>query len=481
VPDQLYQLGFSTLAFQGICKIKLHRSGPQQHSDYIALSYCWGGPQKCQTTTNTVDEHYNGIMLQDLSLSIQDAVEVTRRLGFQYLWVDALCIIQNSEDKDVEISLMRDIYKNATLVLTASSSLNAEEGFLHKVPAAKHFKLPYPLSNGNFPSVDVSLTGASFLEDPFNHRTKRPFLLGRQREPLDNRGWALQEGLLPRRLLSWGTNEMTWKCQSEAIAKVPNGVKYSKPLPLSVFNKVEKEQNEANLQRDQISTWHSIVEDYTRRELSERSDYGRAISGIVSELTICWNDDYLAGLWRRTFVTNLAWRVVEKDLLWHIEQSSVEEGRYSPLEGPSWSWLSKLAKVTFFTVTDIKLELVDCQLPHSNFSDGSLIVRAAYYEFGNSCDWRRDHYWFTCNRYMDDNFEFSLWPKKDSETFLEGLLLGFSGDRAIGIIVERISKLGTKYRRRGLWDNVATPAEHTHMWIVDNDNAGRSFKEVTII
>jgi hypothetical protein len=245
-------------------------------------------------------------MLQDLSLSIQDAVEVTRRLGFQYLWVDALCIIQNSEDKDIEISLMRDIYKNATLVLTASSALNAEEGFLHKVPAAKHFKLPYPLSNGNFASVDVSLTGASFLENPFNHRTKRPFLLGRQREPLDNRGWALQEGLLPRRLLSWGTNEMTWKCQSEAIVKVPNGVKYSKPLPLSLFNKVEKEQNEANLQRDQISTWHSIVEDYTRRELSERSDYGRAISGIVSELKICWNDEYLAGLWRRTFVTNLA-------------------------------------------------------------------------------------------------------------------------------------------------------------------------------
>jgi hypothetical protein len=51
---------------------------------------------------------------------------------------------------------------------------------------------------------------------------------------------------------------------------------------------------------------------------------------------------------------------------------------------------------------------------------------------------------------MDDNFKFSPWPKKDSKTFLEGLLLGFSRDRAIGIIVERISKLGTKYRRRGL-------------------------------
>lgn len=455
----------------GDLQIKLHKSGPQQHDDYIALSYCWGGSQKCQTTTNTVDEHYNGIMLQDLSLSIQDAVEVTRQLGFQYLWVDALCIIQNSEDKDAEISLMRAIYKNATLVLAASSALNAEEGFLRKVPAAKHFKLPYPLLDGNFASVDVSLMGASF-KDPFKPRAKRPFLLGGGREPLDRRGWALQEGLSPRRLLSWGTNEMTWKCLSEAITKVPNGVKSSKPLPLSVFNMVEKEQNEANLQRDQISTWHSIVEDYTRRELSERLDYGRAISGIVSELAICWNDEYLAGLWRRTFATNLAWRVVEKDLLWHIEQIYIEKGRYPPLEGPSWSWLSRLAKVSFFMITDIKLELVDYQLPNSNFSEGSLIVRAACYEFGYSCDWRRDQYWLTCNSYMDDNFEFSPWPKKDSETFLEGLLLGFSGNRAIGIIVERISKAGTKYRRRGLWDNVATAAKHTHMWSVGNDNPG---------
>ncbi|CZR58838.1 uncharacterized protein PAC_08730 [Phialocephala subalpina] len=351
LPTRVLDVGLS-----GDPLIKLHISGRQQHGEFLALSYCWGGSQKCQTTEDTIDEHSDGIVLQDLSLSIQDAVEVTRQLGFQYLWVDALCIIQDSkEDKDAEISLMGAIYKNATLVFAASNAINAEEGFLRRVPAAKHFKLPYELSDGNFALVDVSLMGASF-EDPFKHRAKRPFLLSREREPLDNRGWALQEGLLPRRLLSWGTNEMTWKCPSEAITKVPNGVNTSKPLPLSIFNKVEKEQNEANLQRDQINTWHSIVEDYTRRELSKRSDYEPAISGIASELAICWNDKCLAGMWRRTLVANLAWRVVDIDLLWAIEQSSIEKGRYPPLEAPSWSWLSKLAKVSFFTMTDIKME-----------------------------------------------------------------------------------------------------------------------------
>jgi hypothetical protein len=76
---------------------------------------------------------------------------------------------------------------------------------------------------------------------------------------------------------------MTWKCQSETITKVSDRVRTSNSLPPSVFNNIQGEQIEANLQRDQISIWHSIVEDY---------GYDRAISGIVSELALCWNDKY---------------------------------------------------------------------------------------------------------------------------------------------------------------------------------------------
>jgi hypothetical protein len=481
LPTRVLDVGLS-----GDLLIKLHKSGPQQHSYYVALSYCWGGPQKCQTIEDTVDKHYNGIVLQDLSLSIQDAVEVTRQLGFQYLWVDALCIIQDSEkDINAELGLMGTIYKNATLTLAASSAINAGAGFLRKVPAAKHFKLPYQSSEKKFTCVDVSLMGFSF-QYPFKPRAKRPMLLGSQPEPLNTRGWTLQEGLLAPRLLSFGTNEITWKCQSEAITKVPDGVKTSKALPFSVFNNAEKEQTEANMQRHQISIWHSIVEDYTRRTLSVRSDYGRAISGIVSELASCWNDEYLAGMWRRTFVANLAWHV-EKDALWALEQRSIKKGYHAPLEGPSWSWLSKLAKVSFLPVADIKLELVDrlllhsSELPYSDFSDGSLTIRAACYEFRYNMGWRQFNYWLGCKAYTDDNVEFHPWPKKDSKTLLDGLLLGFSGNRAIGIIVERISETGIKYRRRGLWDNMASSAEHAHIWNMSNVHPGYNFKEVTVI
>lgn len=425
-------------------------------------------------------------MLQDLSLSIQDAVEVTRQLGFRYLWVDALCIIQDSEkDINAELGFMGTIYKNATFTLAASSAINADGGFLRKVPAAKHFKLSYQSSEKTFACVDVSLMGFSF-QNPFKPGAKRPMLLGNQPEPLNTRGWTLQEGLLAPRLLSFGTNEITWKCQSEAITKVPDGVKTSKALPLSVFNNVEIQQTEANMQRHQIGIWHSIVEDYTWRTLSVHSDYGRAISGIVNELASCWNDVYLAGMWRRTFVANLAWHV-EEDTLWALEQRSIKKGYHAPLEGPSWSWLSKLAKVSFLPVADTMLEVVDClllhssELPYSDFSDGSLTIRAVCYEFRYNMGRRQFHYWLSCKAYTDDNVEFHPLPKKDSKTLMDGLLLGFSGNRAIGIIVERISETGIKYRRRGLWENVASSAEHAHIWNMSNGHPGYNFKEVTVI
>ena len=154
--------------------------------------------------------------------------------------------------------------------------------------------------------------------------------------------------------------------------------------------------------------------------------------------------------------------VNKQDLLWSFEQSYIEKGVRSPLEGSSWSWLLKIARVSFLTVADIKLELVECQLPYSDFSDASLTVRAACHEFRYDMGWRQFHYWLNCKVYTDDNLEFHPWPKKDSKILLE---------------VERISKTGTKYRRRGLW-NMASLADHTYMWNVRDDNPGYSLRRL---
>jgi len=76
--------------------VTLHISEPNEKAFYLALSYCWGGPQEITTTSATL-ETYISSLPADLPGTIKDAILVTRSLGFRYLWVDALCIIQDDD------------------------------------------------------------------------------------------------------------------------------------------------------------------------------------------------------------------------------------------------------------------------------------------------------------------------------------------------------------------------------------------------
>jgi hypothetical protein len=110
----------------------LQCTSPALNDDYIALSYVWGRGRTLRTTTDTFDDHLSCIEMQALPQTIQDAVHVTRQLCVKFLWVDALCIIQDSErDKVHELARMHRYYRNALVVISAAGAANADEGFLH--------------------------------------------------------------------------------------------------------------------------------------------------------------------------------------------------------------------------------------------------------------------------------------------------------------------------------------------------------------
>ena len=69
-------------------------------AEYVALSYCWDGPQK-STTIASSEANIKCILMQSLPQTLQDAVIVTRSLGYDYLWANAFCIIQDDiRDKE---------------------------------------------------------------------------------------------------------------------------------------------------------------------------------------------------------------------------------------------------------------------------------------------------------------------------------------------------------------------------------------------
>lgn len=115
-----------------------------ERSDYIALSYVWGEDQAHKTTKGNLSAYEQGIDLSCLPATIHDAIYVTHMLGFRWLWVDSLCILQDSdEDKAHEIGRMHLIYRYAHVTIMAGSANGASSGFLQKRPPEDDLALPF--------------------------------------------------------------------------------------------------------------------------------------------------------------------------------------------------------------------------------------------------------------------------------------------------------------------------------------------------
>lgn len=185
--------------------VQLHTCVSSGTYRYAALSYCWGQEQSFVTTKTNLEDVMKSIRLSALPRTIHDAVVVTRKIGLEYLWVDAFCIIQDSEqDKVKEVAKMGQIYQNAMVTITADRARSCHHGFLGQVEPRVQTEaqaisnpIPYHTVAGQLGSIMLR----KLVPAPFNP------------QPIHTRGWTYQEAFLSRRLLSFG-DQMSWKCPS---------------------------------------------------------------------------------------------------------------------------------------------------------------------------------------------------------------------------------------------------------------------------
>jgi hypothetical protein len=305
---------------------------------YAALSYCWGGPQALVAEEDTLDAMARGIALSMLPKTVQDAVTVTRRLGLQYLWVDALCIKQDSEEDWIsESSKMADIYGNAAVTIAAASGRDCNAGcFIKDNSVARHmlesirphpmlgrFKLRLPDSN-----IGTIFLGVQNYHDPLE-------------EPLNTRGWALQERLLSPRLLIYSSGNVSWQCQTKSNS---SGIGSAR-LPDFFFdealvNSHEMWQWNRGIASDSSITletfWTQISLDYSHRSVTRDHDKLPALSGLASRFRDVTGDVYLAGLWKKTLCQGLMWETI-----WP------QNSRPSICQAPTWSWLSAQVPIRY--------------------------------------------------------------------------------------------------------------------------------------
>lgn len=103
------------------------------NDEYLALSYVWGKVKSFSLRKENFKklQQPGGLSatFKLLPQTIRDAITVTRQLGYRYLWIDSLCIVQDdAEFKSKIINKMDLVYENAFMTLIAASGSDANSG-----------------------------------------------------------------------------------------------------------------------------------------------------------------------------------------------------------------------------------------------------------------------------------------------------------------------------------------------------------------
>lgn len=76
-----------------------------------------------KTTTDKLVDNLMGLHVESFPKTFKDAVHSCGQLGYEYIWIDSLCIIQDDKnDFDKECSRMHEIYSGAHCVIVVSYS-----------------------------------------------------------------------------------------------------------------------------------------------------------------------------------------------------------------------------------------------------------------------------------------------------------------------------------------------------------------------
>ena len=292
--------------------IRLRRK-PDTSLIYAALSYCWGTTQPSALRNANISTYLaDGIRLETLPQSIKDAVEVTRKLQLRYLWVDALCIVQDDEHaKLVEIGKMDSIYRRAYITISASCAKTCLEGFLQdREPAKDDFGVAISCPNGETGVIRMDPGHYSRRHHEFEH-------------PLEKRAWAFQEQFMSRRLLVFNKHQIVWGCVEK------RGQDDGKEDQQRMFG---HRFSSRTISSPTAGDWVSVVYQFSSKSLTDPMDKLPSISSIAEYFSKHKLGRYLAGLWEEKLPAWLCWSP-------HSERSTAIERPFE-WRAPSWSFFS---------------------------------------------------------------------------------------------------------------------------------------------
>ena len=330
-------------------------------AEYMTLSHCWGGLQILSLTTQAYGMMREGIPLEDLPQTFQDTIGFARSLDVRFLWIDSLCIIQDSRgDWLQQASVMGEIYRGAICNIGATAAEDGRAGLFWQRNSTylEPLRVLIPsLGQVKLEEIEPDDVDSDFRDaiHPNNNVTWRgmpegyydcidPELWYRDisMSPLGRRAWVVQERLLAPRVLHFTARQLFWECRDlKACETYPEGL----PEGVTLLSSASLKNND--LSNSQLQTtmsekvsespgschmflrvWMEIVRVYSAASLTFESDKLVAIAGVPNIMAARMEVRYLAGLWE----TDLP-----RQLLWKVRRPL---SRPSGFRAPSWSWAS---------------------------------------------------------------------------------------------------------------------------------------------
>ncbi|MBE3041273.1 HET domain-containing protein [Candidatus Bathyarchaeota archaeon] len=306
---------------------------------YATLSYCWGNTTALKTTRTNIEEHTRGISLSKFPETLRDAIRFARGLGFRYLWIDALCIIQgDASDWSKQARDMTAIYHGCALNIAVANAESGDAGMVHKLKDCSiristvsdlGFEFEDAADETNT-TADIYAVSTPALSNAFQHKTSR----------LETRGWVFQETLVSVASVYVTHKGLEWACCRAQWTEDSDLSGFMKHTPKQMWKRDNANwvRSSSNLRENMaiLRTLYRWVEGVTERYLSHSRDRLPSISGLTSRLAHVTGASYVAGLWKEDLAVGLTW-------------SAIDPGAVTRHAGraPSWSWASVDVSVGF--------------------------------------------------------------------------------------------------------------------------------------
>ncbi|KAI9166333.1 FAD-binding monooxygenase-like protein 5 [Paramyrothecium foliicola] len=264
-------------------KKQLHR--------YVTLSYVWGAVASFKLSRNNRSRLMQSGAIRDvwelIPRTLQDAIELTEKLGERYLWIDSLCLVQN-DPNDVQSGTesMDLIYEKAVLTIVAACGKDANAGLPGVRPGSRFVsdrvvEVKPGLSLSVYTTLDYRLAPTMY----------------------HSRAWTLQEYGLSRRAVYFVDDRVYFRCQTSIHSE-----NYHDQTSMKYKRIFSSPLSKALVMKHPSHDFKSVVEFYSRRVLTYPEDVENALTGIIRRFSNRMKCRFLCGLPTAVFDSHLLFR-----------------------------------------------------------------------------------------------------------------------------------------------------------------------------